>query len=35
MSKEVGGLPDMHNDAFMTYEGSYVLAASALTTGTN
>ena len=35
MSKEVGALPDMYNDAFTTYEGSYVLVASALTTGTS
>jgi hypothetical protein len=35
MSKEVGGLPDMYNDTFTTYEGSYVLVASGLTTGTS
>jgi hypothetical protein len=34
MTKEVGGLPDMYNDAFTTYEGSYVLVASAVATGT-
>ena len=35
MTKEVGALPDMYNDAFTTYEGSYVLVASLLTNGTS
>ena len=35
MADEVGALPDMYNDAFTTYEGSYVLVASALTAGSS
>jgi hypothetical protein len=34
MTNEVGGLPDMYNKAFTTYEGSYVLVASLVTTAT-
>jgi hypothetical protein len=35
MTEEVGGLPDMYNDAFTNYEGSYVLVASLLSSGTS